>query len=165
MRYNRLSEYLLKEEYANNHICSCIFIKKSETEFAIIVVYVDDLNLVGNFEELSKKTKYLKKEFEIKDLGKTNFCISLQIEHFLYGVLVHQSTYTKKILKRFYMDKAHPLSLPMVVRSLDLKNDPFRSCEKDEELLCFEVPYLSEIGALMYLLIVFAQILIFLSIY
>ena len=97
MRYNRLSEYLLKEEYANNHICSCIFIKKSETEFAIIVVYVDDLNLVGNFEELSKKKKYLKKEFEIKDLGKTNFCISLQIEHFLYGVLVHQSTYTKKI--------------------------------------------------------------------
>ena len=63
------------------------------------------------------------------------------------------------------MDKAHPLSLPMVVRSLDLKNDPFCSCEKDEELLCFEVPYLSEIGALMYLLIVFAQILIFLSIY
>ena len=87
----------------------------------------------------------------MKDLGKTKFCLGLQIEHFSTGVFVHQSTYTKKILKRFYMDKAHPLSTPMVVRSLDVKNDPFRPCEKDEELLGPEVPYLSAIGALMYL--------------
>ena len=38
MWYNCLSEYLLKEGYANNHICPCIFIKKLETEFSIIVV-------------------------------------------------------------------------------------------------------------------------------
>ena len=29
MRYNRLSEYLLKEGYVNNPICPCVFIKKS----------------------------------------------------------------------------------------------------------------------------------------
>jgi hypothetical protein len=39
----------------------------------------------------------------------------------------------------------------MVVRSLDEKKDPFRPQEKDEELLGREVPYLSAIGALMYL--------------
>ena len=151
MRYNRLSEYLLKEGYVNNPICPCIFIKKSETGFAIIAVYVDDLNLVGTPQELTRTTNYLKKEFEMKDLGKTKFCLGLQIEHFPNGVLVHQSTYIKKVLKRFYMDKAHPLSSPMVVRSLDVKKDPFRPCEKDEELLGPEVPYLSAIGALMYL--------------
>ena len=151
MWYNRLSEYLLKEGYVNNPICPCVFIKKSETGFAIIAVYVDDLNLVGTPEELTKTAEYLKKEFEMKDLGKTKFCIGLQIEHFPNGVLVHQSTYIKKILKRFNMDKAHPLSSPMVVRSLDVKNDPFRPCEKGEELLGPEVPYLSAIGALMYL--------------
>ena len=151
MWYNRLSEYLLKEGYVNNPICPCVFIKKSETGFAIIAVYVDDLNLVGTPEELTKTAEYLKKEFEMKDLGKTKFCIGLQIEHFPNGVLVHQSTYIKKILKRFNMDKAHPLSSPMVVRSLDVKNDPFRPCEKSEELLSPEVPYLSAIGALMYL--------------
>ena len=42
MWYNHLSEYLLKEGYVNNPICPCIFIKKSETGFAIIAVYVDD---------------------------------------------------------------------------------------------------------------------------
>ena len=151
MWYNCLSEYLLKEGYVNNPICPCVFIKKSETGFAIIDVYVDDLNLVRTPEELTKTSEYLKKEFEMKDLGKTKFCIGLQIEHFPNGVLVHQSTYIKKILKRFNMDKAHPLSSPMVVRSLDVKNDPFRPCEKGEELLGPEVPYLNAISALMYL--------------
>ena len=82
MWYNRLSEYLLKGGYANNHICPCIFIKKLENGFAIIVVYVDDLNLVGTLEELTRTTKYLKKEFVMKDLGKTKFCLGLQIDHF-----------------------------------------------------------------------------------
>ena len=49
------------------------------------------------------------------------------------------------------MDEAHPLSTPMVVRSLDVNKDPFRSQEKDEEILGSEVPYLITIGALMYL--------------
>ena len=87
----------------------------------------------------------------MKDLGKTKFYLSLQIQHFPIGVLVNQSAYTKKILKCFKMDKAHPLSSPMIVCSLDVKNDPFRPCENGEELFGLEVPYLSAIGALMYL--------------
>lgn len=38
------------------------------------------------------------------------------------------------------MDKAHPLSTPMVVRSLEANKDPFRPPEEDEELLGPEVP-------------------------
>ncbi|XP_059306344.1 secreted RxLR effector protein 161-like [Lycium ferocissimum] len=49
------------------------------------------------------------------------------------------------------MDNAHPLSTPMVVRSLEVSKDPFRSQEENKELLGPEVPYLSAIGALMYL--------------
>jgi len=49
------------------------------------------------------------------------------------------------------MDKAHPLSSPMVVRSLDVNKDPFRPKEDSEELLSPETPYLSAINALMYL--------------
>ena len=63
MWYNRLRGYLLKEGYANNPIYLCIFIKKSETGFAIIVVYVDDLNLIATPKELSITEKYLKNEF------------------------------------------------------------------------------------------------------
>ena len=63
------------------------------------------------------------------------------------------------------MDKVHPLSSTMVVRSLDVKNDPFRLYEKDEELLGPEVPYLSAIGALIYLANCIRPNILFLSIY
>ena len=49
------------------------------------------------------------------------------------------------------MDKSHPLSSLMVVRSLEVTKDPFRFKEENEELLDPEVPYLSAISALMYL--------------
>ena len=39
----------------------------------------------------------------------------------------------------------------MVVRSLNIETDPFRPCEKNEKILDSEFPYLSVIGALMYL--------------
>ena len=151
MWYNRLRQYLLKERYVNNSICPCVFVKKTENGFAIIAVYVDDLNLIGTPKEIIKTTNYLRKEFEMKDLKKTRYCLGLQIEYCLNGVLIHQSSYTEKVLKRFYMDKSHPLSSPMVVRSLEVTKDPFWPKEENEELLGSEVLYLSAIGALMYL--------------
>ena len=151
MWYNRLSEYLMKEGFKNNQISPCVFIKRSQSGFAIIAVYVDDLNIIGTSNELEKTAKYLMKEFEMKDLGQTKFCLGLQIEHLSNGIFVHQSNYIERVLKRFFMDKAHPIGTPMVVRSLNMKNDPFRPREENEEVLGPEVPYLSAIGALMYL--------------
>ncbi|KAL8095736.1 hypothetical protein AgCh_036931 [Apium graveolens] len=116
-----------------------------------VAVYVDDLNIIGTPEELQKTVDYLKAEFEMKDLGRTNLCLGLQIEHLPNRIFVHQSSYTENILKQFYMDKSHPFNSPMVVRSLDKKKDVFRPKEKNEEILGPEVPYLSAIGALMYL--------------
>ena len=49
------------------------------------------------------------------------------------------------------MHKANPLGTPMVVRSLNIETDQFRPCEENEEILDSEFPYLSAIGALMYL--------------
>jgi hypothetical protein len=49
------------------------------------------------------------------------------------------------------MDNAYPSKTPMVVQSLEIKNDPFRPPDEGEETLGPQVPYLSAIGALMYL--------------
>ncbi|XP_075084817.1 secreted RxLR effector protein 161-like [Nicotiana tabacum] len=49
------------------------------------------------------------------------------------------------------MDTTHPLSTPMVVRSLDINKDPFRPQENVKELVGDETPYLNAIGVLMYL--------------
>ena len=89
MWYNHLSEYLLREGYNNDPICPCVFIKKSKYDFVIIVVYVDDLNIIETHEEIPKIINYLKKEFKMKDLGKTKFYLGLQIEHLADRILIH----------------------------------------------------------------------------
>ena len=58
---------------------------------------------------------------------------------------------TQKIFKRFYLDKSHLLSISIIVRSLDVKRGSFCPREGNEEVLGLEVPYLSAIGALIYL--------------
>jgi hypothetical protein len=52
-----------------------VFIKKSLNGFCIISVYVDDLNIIGTTEDIKEAMAYLKTEFEMKDLGKTKFCL------------------------------------------------------------------------------------------
>jgi Reverse transcriptase (RNA-dependent DNA polymerase) len=133
--YNRLRKYLIKEGYKSNIISPCIFIKRSISSFIIITIYVDDLNIIGSPEEIEKTIKLLKNEFEMKDFGATKLCLGLQIEHLHNGIFVHQSNYTQKMLKCFNMDKIYPLSKPMVVRTLDVKKDPYRPRENNEKAL------------------------------
>jgi hypothetical protein len=49
------------------------------------------------------------------------------------------------------MYKSYPTKTPTVVRSLDLEKDAFRPQEEGEEISGPEYPYLSLIGALIYL--------------
>ncbi|XP_070045046.1 uncharacterized protein [Nicotiana tomentosiformis] len=67
-----------------------------------------------------------------EELQREKLCLSLQIEYLADEIFIYQFVYTEKILKRFYMDKVHPL-------------------KDDEELLGPEILYLNAIGALMYL--------------
>ena len=151
MWYNRLSEFLKHKGYTNNDDCPCVFIKKSVTGFCIVSVYVDDINIIGNEHDINEARHHLKAEFEMKDLGQTKFCLGLQLEHFSAGIFVYQATYIQKMLEKFNMDKAYPCKTPMVVRSLEVEKDPFRPREEGEKILGPELPYLSAIGALMYL--------------
>ncbi|KAM2448763.1 hypothetical protein PS1_018928 [Malus domestica] len=71
MWYNRLSEYLTSQGHVNNELCPYVFINKSHSGFAIVVVYVDDMNLIGTPTEFEEIAPQLKSAFEMKDFGKT----------------------------------------------------------------------------------------------
>jgi hypothetical protein len=88
----------------------------------------------------------------MKDLGKSKFCLGLQLEHLLTGILIYQSTYVQKVLEKFNMDKTYPSKTHMVVRALEKYTDPFWLRQEREEVLGSEYPYLSVIGALIYLI-------------
>jgi hypothetical protein len=128
-----------------------VFIRKSTTEFCIISVYANDLNIIGHTKDSDEAHNHLKIEFEMKDLGRTKICLGLQLDHLQTSILIHQSIYVQKILEKFNMDKAYSARTPMVVHALEKDTDPFRSKEEGEEVSGQEYPYLSAIGALMYL--------------
>jgi hypothetical protein len=126
MWYNRLEEFLLNKGYSSNDDCSYVFIHKSSIRFYIISIYVDDLNIIGTERDINEACNHLKMEFKIKNLGKTKFCLGLQLEHLPTGILVHQSAYVQKILEKFNMDKAYPSKTLMIVRVMEKETDPFR---------------------------------------
>jgi hypothetical protein len=152
MWYNRLKKFLLNKCYSNSDYCPGVFIRKSVTGFCIISVYVDNLNIIGHTKDIDEARNHLKMEFEMKDLGRIKFCLGLQLDHLHMGILVHQSVYVQKILKKFNMDKAYPTTTPMIVCALEKDKNPFKPREEGEEALGQEYPYLSAIGALMYLI-------------
>jgi hypothetical protein len=81
MWYNRLKEFFLNKGYSNHDDCPCVFIRKSTTEFCITLVYMDNLNIIDHIKDIDETRNYLKMEFEMKDLGKTNFFLGLQLEY------------------------------------------------------------------------------------
>jgi hypothetical protein len=64
-----------------------VFIRRDGTEFSIIAVYVDDLNIIGTKQAVAKAKRMMKEKFEMKDLGELSHCIGLQVEHYDEGSL------------------------------------------------------------------------------
>ena len=108
-----------------------------------------NIDFVGTPKELTKIVDYLKSIFEMKDLVKQFFFLGLQIKYFSNKILVYQSTYIKKVLKNFHMDKSYPLSSLMIVHLHEVKNDLFCPKEDNVELLGPEVSYYNVRGVLM----------------
>jgi hypothetical protein len=143
----RMTQHVLCQDkgYSNNDDCTYVFIYKFSIGFYIISVYVDDLNIIGIEVDINEARGHL------KDFGKTNFFLGLQMKHLPTGILAHQSAYVQKILEKFNMDKVYPSKFPMVVRALEKDTDPFRPHQEAEELWGSKYPYLSVMGALIYL--------------
>lgn len=149
--YKRFKAEMLALNFTTNDIAPCLFLKQAGQEFVIVAIYVDDINIFGTPTITQETINTLKRTFEMRDLGKPAYCLGIQFKHQQNGILIHQSTYTKKILKQFNMDKARLASTPMDMQTLDPSKDMFQKCRDQEPTLGPEKPYLSEINALMYL--------------
>ena len=116
----------------------------------IVAAYVDDLNLIGTESAITRAKTLLTEKFQMKFLGPTTLCLGLQIKHLRDGSLfLHQTAYIQRVLKRFNMDQAHPLSALLMGRS-KMNEDPYSPCKEEEEEL--DKPrYLAAVGALLYL--------------
>ena len=59
MWYNRQSDNLIGKRYKNDNLYPCVFIKRTSIRFAIVAIYVDDMNIIGNLKEIDDTVTYL----------------------------------------------------------------------------------------------------------
>ena len=61
----------------NNALCSSVFIKPPQSDYVIITMYINDLNIIEIPNKLKKLCASLKSEFDMKDLSQTKLYIDL----------------------------------------------------------------------------------------
>ena len=72
-------------------------LRNPQKGFFIIPVYVDDLNIIGNKNDINEAGHHLKMEFEMKDLDKTKFCLGLQLEYLPSEIYIRSGLYIENI--------------------------------------------------------------------
>ena len=84
--------------------------------FVIIILYVDDILLTSNDENLLKETKKaLSQYFDMIDLGNASFILGIKIHRDKsWGLLgLSQKSYIDKVLKKFNMASCSHNSMPI----------------------------------------------------
>lgn len=95
----------------------------------LIYLYVDDLIVIGNSDELVEVIKVqISQVFEMKDLGKLHYCLGLEVSRDLGQAFVAQGNYVRELLKKFKMDQCK------VVAVLIQQNVKFQSDDGSKEV-------------------------------
>ena len=103
----RFDEIIKEYDFIQNEDDPCVYKKVSGRALTFIILYVDDVLLIGNdIPMLTSVKAWLSLKFSMKDLGEATFILGIKIyrdrSRMLLGI--SQSTYIDKVLKRFNMD-------------------------------------------------------------
>ena len=133
---------------------SCVYKRVSGSTIIFLVLYVDDILLIGNdIPELAVVKNWLGKQFSMKDLGEAAYILGIKIyrdrSRKLLGL--SQSTYIDKVLKRFSMHESKRGFIPMS-HGISLSKSQCPTSREEKERMD-KIPYASAIGSIMYAMI------------
>ncbi|KAK1694815.1 hypothetical protein QYE76_011512 [Lolium multiflorum] len=150
--WNRRFDKVIKDfGFIQCHGEACIYKKVSGSSVAFLILYVDDILLIGNDIELLSSVKgYLNNSFSMKDLGEASYILGIKIYRDRSRRLIglSQSTYLDKILKKFRMDESKKGFLPMLPGKVLSKTQGPATAEERERMS--QIPYASAVGSIMY---------------
>ncbi|GKC58767.1 retrotransposon protein, putative, ty1-copia subclass, partial [Tanacetum coccineum] len=126
---------------------SCIYVKVSGSVVVFLVLYVDDILLIGiDIPTLQSVKDWLGKCFTMKDLGDTTYILVIKIYRDRSKRLIglRPDTYLDKNLKRCKMENSKKRNLPL---HHGIKMSKNLCLETDEELdIMSRVTYASTVG-------------------
>ena len=137
-----------------NHI-DCVFTRKfSDNDFIILLVYANDMLVIGHdSSKINKLKRELSKSFSMKNLGLTKHILGMKISRDRKNMKLwlSQESYIEKVLERFNMNEAKAVWSPLASH-LKLSSKQFPIREKDMKEMS-KVPYASIVGSLMYAMV------------
>ncbi|PHT82485.1 hypothetical protein T459_15500 [Capsicum annuum] len=92
-----------------------VFYRHSEANLCIyLVVYVDNIVIIGNDEDgISKLKQHLFQHFQTKDLGGLKYFLGIEVAQFRSDIIISQRKYAFDILEETGMMGCRPIDTPM----------------------------------------------------
>ncbi|GJT34549.1 retrotransposon protein, putative, ty1-copia subclass [Tanacetum coccineum] len=129
----------------------CVYLKASGSNVAFLILYVDDILLMGNNVTMLQEVKsWLCKCFSMKDLGEAAYILGIKIirDRSKRLIALSQSAYLEKILKKFWMENSKKRYMPMIEKPDYRKSQGAKTPSEVQRMQ--RVPYVSAIGSIMY---------------
>ncbi|XP_071700028.1 uncharacterized mitochondrial protein AtMg00810-like [Rutidosis leptorrhynchoides] len=113
-------------------------------KLSVILVYVDDLIITGDYEdEIVQIKENLSIRFQMKDLGYLKHFLGMELERSEDSVILHQTKYSTDLLKKFGMLDCKPIATPL--------EPNFKVCAHEGKDLKDATMYRQLVGSLIYL--------------
>lgn len=112
--YERLATLLIQHGFKQGTADRTLFIKEEGSHLTILLIYVDDMILVGDcLEKFMAIKTVLQNQFGIKDLGVLKFFLGLEVAHSSKGISLCQRQYCLDLLKDTGAIGSKPVSTPL----------------------------------------------------
>jgi hypothetical protein len=153
MWYQKFDTYMLELGFTRSKEDHCVYFKLIGDHLIYLVLYVDDILLIGNNKEIIQDVKtQLSSKFDMKDLGASNFILGMEIkrDRKKMKLWLNQRKYVETILQRFNTQECKPVKVPIHV-GVKLSADQCPKTHEEEDMS--HVPYASAIGSLIYAMV------------
>ena len=97
----------------------CVYLKRSNSSFVILSLYIDNILLVGNSKEMIDTVKrWLSSNFEMKDMDEASYVFGVKIvrDRAKRNLSLSQKTYIKRMLEHYHMQDNKPMDT-LVIRA------------------------------------------------
>jgi hypothetical protein len=142
--YDRIDGFLKSLGFQKSDANANLYFQVRGNQPVILILYVDDLFLIGNEGIISWCKRELTLEFKMKDLVLMHYFLGLEVWQRQGEIFLTQGKYTVDVLKRFGMMDCKSMSTPMVTNLKKLHDSDTSSDLVDPTM------YRHLIGSLMY---------------
>lgn len=141
--HEKFDSVMLSNGFRINQCDKCVYVKGDDKNYVIVCLYVDDMIIIGNNDNIKSTKKMLSRNFDMKDMGLADIILGMKISKTSDGYSLSQCYYVEKVLDKFDKDGTETVRTPMEVVSKLCKN-------RGESV--GQLEYARVIGSLMYLM-------------